>query len=107
MRADHPSVYPYSADEAKRRKELDSWRESFRMNVSCKEAIEEAIRDNVDNLVEKYSEQLKEYFLEDAVDSATEYYSEHSSSGGYEPEPEDYYREELDDSFDMSMRTLL
>ena len=50
MRADHPSVYPYSAAEAKRRNELDSWRESLRMNVSCKEAIEDAVRSNFNGM---------------------------------------------------------
>ena len=50
MRADHPSVYPYSAPEASRRNELNSWRESFRMNVACKEAIEDTIRSNFDGM---------------------------------------------------------
>ena len=62
MRADHPSVYPYSAAEAKRRNELDSWRESFRMNVSCKEAIEDAVRSNFNGM------HLNEHCVDDVIE---------------------------------------
>ena len=62
MRADHPSVYPYSAAEAKRRNELDSWSESFRMNVSCKEAIEDAVRSNFNGM------HLNEHCVDDVIE---------------------------------------
>ena len=41
-------LYPYSAEEASRRNELQLWRESFRANIACKEAIEAAIRRDFD-----------------------------------------------------------
>ena len=37
-------LYPYSAEEARRRDELSLWRASHRENIACKEAIEEAVR---------------------------------------------------------------
>ncbi len=39
-------VYPYPADHARERGELNEYRASLRANVSCKDAIEAAIRDN-------------------------------------------------------------
>lgn len=39
-----PYVYPYSREEADRLGELESWQESRKTNIACKEAIEEAIR---------------------------------------------------------------
>lgn len=50
MRADHPYVYPYSATEAGKRNELHRWRDSFRMNIACKNAIEDAIRQSFDGM---------------------------------------------------------
>lgn len=50
MRADHPYVYPYSATEAGKRNELHRWRDSFRMNIACKKAIEDAIRQSFDGM---------------------------------------------------------
>ncbi len=41
-------LYPYSAEEARRRDELSLWRASHRANIACKEAIEEAIRQHFD-----------------------------------------------------------
>ncbi|NCB52789.1 MAG: DUF3849 domain-containing protein [Clostridia bacterium] len=43
-------LYPYSADEARRLGELNEWRESYRLNKACKEAIEKAIRNNFDGM---------------------------------------------------------
>ena len=50
MRADFPYVYPYSAAEAERRNEIELWRESFRENIACKEAIEQTIRNGFDGM---------------------------------------------------------
>ena len=41
-------LYPYSAEEARRRDELSLWRASHRENIACKEAIEEAVRQHFD-----------------------------------------------------------
>ena len=35
-------LYPYSREEARRRKELDAWRDSYNENIQCKHAIESA-----------------------------------------------------------------
>jgi len=48
MLKDHPYLYPYSKDDAKRSNELDRWQDSFRNNVACSRAIEEAIRQDFD-----------------------------------------------------------
>lgn len=47
---DHSHLYPYSAEEARRRNELDQWRQSHKMNIACKEAIEAAIRRDFDGM---------------------------------------------------------
>ena len=47
---DYSYLYPYSAEEARRRNELDEWRRSHRMNIACKEAIEAAIRRDFDGM---------------------------------------------------------
>ena len=47
---DFPYFYPYSAGEARRRNELILWRQSYRMNIECKEAIEAAIRRDFDGM---------------------------------------------------------
>ena len=39
-------LYPYSAQEARIRNQLPMWRESYRANVACRNAIEETIRQN-------------------------------------------------------------
>lgn len=36
--------YPYSAAEARKRNELSLWRESYKANIACRNAIEEAIQ---------------------------------------------------------------
>lgn len=43
-------VYPYSAQEARERDELDAWRQSFRANCVCAEAIEQAVRRDFDGM---------------------------------------------------------
>ena len=45
-----PSVYPYSFEEAKRLKELAEWKDSHKLNIACKDAIEEAIRRDFDGM---------------------------------------------------------
>ena len=35
-------LYPYSAQEARRRNQLPMWRESYHANVACRNAIERA-----------------------------------------------------------------
>ena len=42
--------YPYSAAEARKRNELSLWRESYKANIACRDAIEEAIRLNFDGM---------------------------------------------------------
>jgi hypothetical protein len=41
-------LYPYSREEARRRKELDLWRDSHRENIACKNGVESAIRRDFD-----------------------------------------------------------
>lgn len=55
-------VYPYSQTEAKRLGEEALWRESFRANIACKEAIEQVIRENFDGM----------HLNEDCVDAVIE-----------------------------------
>lgn len=45
-----PNLYPYSAAEATRFKELDQWRQSRMVNIRCKEAIEKAINRDFDGM---------------------------------------------------------
>lgn len=47
---EYPYLYMNSAAEAKRYDELDRWRESYKVNVACKKAIEEAIRRDFDGM---------------------------------------------------------
>lgn len=42
--------YPYSSQEAKKRNQLSMWRESYHVNVACRNAIEETIRQNFDGM---------------------------------------------------------
>lgn len=48
--SDFPFVYPYSAEEAKRLGQLTEWRESRKLNIACKNAIEQAIRRDFDGM---------------------------------------------------------
>ncbi|MPM70558.1 hypothetical protein SDC9_117513 [bioreactor metagenome] len=48
--SDFPYVYPYSSEEAKRLNQLPMWRESFRANIACKNAIEQAVRRDFDGM---------------------------------------------------------
>lgn len=43
-------LYPYSAEEARRRNELSLWRASHQTNIACKQAIEESVRQNFDGM---------------------------------------------------------
>lgn len=45
-----PYVYPYSREEAKRLRETELWRESRKLNVACRNAIEEAIYRDFDGM---------------------------------------------------------
>ena len=41
-------LYPYSAEEARRRNEMSLWRASHKANLACKEEIELAIGTHFD-----------------------------------------------------------
>ena len=43
-------LYPYSAAEARKRNALPLWRESYKTNIACRNAIEDAIRQNFDGM---------------------------------------------------------
>ena len=43
-------LYPYSAEEARRRNELALWRSSHQSNIACKQAIEACIRQKFDGM---------------------------------------------------------
>ena len=45
---EYPYLYLGSVSEARQYNELDRWRESHRLNIACREAIEEAIRAKLD-----------------------------------------------------------
>ena len=47
---EYPYLYLGSAREAKEYGELDQWRESHKLNIQCKHAIEDAIRRNFDGM---------------------------------------------------------
>ncbi len=47
---EYPYLYMNSAEEARRRNELDQWRQSHRMNIACKRAIEAAIHRDFDGM---------------------------------------------------------
>ena len=47
---DETYLYPYSAEEARRRNETALWRASHNANMACKKAVEEAIRQGFDGL---------------------------------------------------------
>ena len=47
---EYPQIYKLSPEEARARGETALFRESKRMNVACKEAIETAIRENFDGM---------------------------------------------------------
>ena len=44
-------VYPYSLLEAKRNGELEQYRESFKENVRCANAIKDTINENFDGKI--------------------------------------------------------
>lgn len=48
MGREYSHLYPYSREEARRRKELDAWRDSYNENIQCKHAIEVAARGGED-----------------------------------------------------------
>ena len=50
MTKDHEYLYPYSAQEAKKRNQLPMWRKSYHANVACRKAIEETVRQNFDGM---------------------------------------------------------
>lgn len=50
MENEFPYVYPYSREEAKRLRETDLWRESRKLNIACRNAIEEAIYRDFDGV---------------------------------------------------------
>ena len=50
MTKDYPYLYLGSAEEARRYDELGQWRESHRLNIACKQAIEEAVRKGFDGM---------------------------------------------------------
>lgn len=50
MGTEYPYLYPWSAAEARRRVELDRWRESYKLNIACARAIEEAVRQDFDGM---------------------------------------------------------
>ena len=41
-------LYPYSAEEACRRREQSLWRASYLENIDCKDAIQKAVRQHYD-----------------------------------------------------------
>ena len=57
-------VYPYSQAEANRLGEIKLWRDSYRANIGCKEAIEQSIRASFDgmHLAEKCLDEVIERF---------------------------------------------
>ena len=55
-------VYPYSQTEANRLGEIKLWRDSYRANIGCKEAIEQSIRASFDGM----------HLNEDCVDTVIE-----------------------------------
>lgn len=57
-------VYPYSQAEANRLGEINLWRDSYRANIGCKEAIEQSIRASFDgmHLDEKCVDEVIERF---------------------------------------------
>ena len=50
MASDYPYLYLNSLREAKRYGEAPKWLESHKLNVACKDAIEEAIRNGFDGM---------------------------------------------------------
>lgn len=48
--SDRVPLYPYSLEDARRSEEVSLWRDSFRENIRCKEAIEQAIRRSFDGM---------------------------------------------------------
>ena len=74
------------------------------------DSLNNAIIENLDNLLEKFEADIKEYFYDSAVSNAQENY-EYEEDLDYDSYDESLnfvkHTAELDDKFDMSMRTLL
>lgn len=49
MAAEYPHLYPYSRADARSRKEMAEWKQSFERNVECARGIEAAIRSHFEN----------------------------------------------------------
>ena len=49
MAFEFPYLYRYSAEDAKQRRELELWRDSWNQNINCKYAIEYAISRDAEN----------------------------------------------------------
>ena len=47
---EHLPVYPYDRAEAGRLEQTEQWRESLKLNIACKDAIEQAIRRGFDGM---------------------------------------------------------
>lgn len=47
---EYPAVYRQSRDYAREHGEIPAFRDSFRMNIACKNAIETAVRENFDGM---------------------------------------------------------
>lgn len=50
QKKEYPYLYLGSVSEARQYNELDRWRESHRLNIACRETIEEAIRTGFDGM---------------------------------------------------------
>ena len=72
-------LYPYSANEARKRGELALWRASHQANISCKRAIEESIRQNFDGM------RLNNGCVEDVYKRQRQSYASALTSFGNQP----------------------
>ena len=71
---------------------------------------DKAIIDNFDILVDKYNKKLRSYFRDDAIEDAQKNFSydyEYKFEESCEHTSQKHFKEDVDDYFDMSMRTLL
>lgn len=74
------------------------------------EEYDKKLLDNFDNLLDKYMDKVLEHFQEDAAEDAQENYEYEEDYPDYDPYDESIEKKQdkdLDDKFDMSMRTLL
>ena len=60
MDREYPWLYPYSREEARRRKELDTWRDSYNESIQCRHAIETAA-EAVEDMPAQVKQVLDEY----------------------------------------------